>query len=101
MRCPVAHPAPKLEDVPESDVRTWLKTSRFDPRRLTTKAGVTIELAPEGLGTVFRVTRKGQEPEDLWKTSLENCHSLSLSPDETMAAFLCELNGLMVYAVPN
>ena len=96
----VAHPPPALQEVSGTEVGTWQKTARFDPHRLTTKTGVTIELAPEDLGTVFRVTSKGLEPEVLWKTSLESCHSLALSPDETLVAFLCELNGLVVFIVP-
>jgi hypothetical protein len=96
----VAHPNPELQDVSEADVRAWQNTTRFDPRQLVTSTGVTIELAPEGLGTLFRVTSKGLEPEVHWKTSLENCHSLSLSPDETLVAFLCELNGLVAFVVP-
>ena len=96
----IAHPPPALQDISETQVRTWEKTAASDPHRLTTKTGVTIELAPENLGTLFRVTSKGLEPEILWRTSLESCHSLALSPDETLVAFLCELNGLVVFAVP-
>ena len=96
----VAYPQPALQDVSETDVRTWQRSARFDLHKLTTKTGVTIELAPEDLGTVFRVTSKGLESEVLWKTSLENCHSLALSPDETLVAFLCERNGLVVFVVP-
>lgn len=96
----VAHPMPPLEDVPDADVRAWRKTNRSDPHRLTTRTGVLIALEPEGFGTTFRVTRPGSAPDVLWTTSLESCHSLSLSPDETMAAFLCERNGLVVFAVP-
>jgi hypothetical protein len=96
----VAYPNPALQDVSGTEVRTWQTSARFDAHRLTTKTGVTIELAPEGLGTVFRVTSKGLEPEVLWKTSLESCHSLALSPAETLVAFLCKLNGLVVFVVP-
>jgi hypothetical protein len=46
------------------------------------------------------VTSREREPEVLWTTGFENCHSLALSPDETLVAFLCELNGLVVFAVP-
>ena len=96
----VPYPEPTLQDVPEAEIRAWQKAARSDRHRLTTKTGVEIELAPEGFGTAFRVTSKGREPETLWKTSLESCHSLALSPDESLAAFLCEKNGLLVFAVP-
>ena len=96
----VPHPEPALKDIPETQVPAWRKAARSDRHRLTTKTGVEIELAPEGFGTAFRVTSKGGEPEILWTTSLESCHSLALSPDESLAAFLCEKNGLLVFAVP-
>jgi len=96
----VAYPPPTLQEVSGTDVRAWQTSARSDPHRLTTKTGVTIDLAPEGLGTVFRVTSKALEPEVLWKTALESCHSLALSPDETLAAFLCKRNGLVVFVVP-
>ena len=96
----VPDPAPALKDIPETEVRAWQKAARSERHRLTTKTGVEIELAPEGFGTAFRVTSKGREPEILWTTSLESCHSLALSPDESLAAFVCEKNGLLVFAVP-
>ena len=96
----VAHPPAELKEISGVQIGAWRKAANSDLHRLTTKTGVTIELAPEGLGTSFRVTRKGSEPDVLWKTGLESCHSLSLSPDETMAAFICEKNGLLVFAVP-
>ena len=91
-----ADPPPTLVSVPEAEIRAWQETARFDPRRITTRTGVTVELAQEELGTVFRITKKGSKPEVLWSTSLENCHSLALSQDEKLVAFICELNGLIV-----
>jgi hypothetical protein len=96
----IAHPPPALLDVPETELRAWRKTASSDRHAVTTKTDVTIELAPDNLGTLFRVTSKGLEPEIHWRTSLESCHSLALSPDEKLVAFLCEKNGLVVFAVP-
>jgi hypothetical protein len=61
--------------------------------------GVTVELAKEEIGTVFRITKKGSQPVILWRTALENCHSLALSPDDKLVAFICELNGLLVATI--
>ena len=96
----VPHPPAELANVSEAEIRKWQKSAHSGPRAVTTKTGVEIELAPEGLGTAFRVTSPRREPEVLWTTGLENCHSLALSPDESLAAFLCEKNGLVVFAVP-
>jgi hypothetical protein len=86
----------RLTAMTESEVRSWQKPARFDPRRVTTKDGTTVELEQVDLSTVFRITRNGEKPLVVWKTSLENCHSLSLSPDETLVAYICELNGVIV-----
>jgi hypothetical protein len=90
---------PTLVAVPEAEIGAWQENARFDPRRITTAAGTTVELAEEELGTVFRITKKGSKPEVLWRTSLENCHSLAVSPGEKLVAFICELNGLIVASV--
>jgi hypothetical protein len=95
----VADPPPTLVAIPETEIRAWQENARFDPRRITTRTGVTVELAQEELGTLFQVTKKGSKPAVLWKTSLENCHSLALSPDEKLVAFICELNGLIVASI--
>jgi hypothetical protein len=92
----VASPAPRLSNITAAEVGDWQKSAKFDPRRITTKNGMTVELEQVGLGTVFRTTKKGQKPAVFWKTSLENCHSLTLSPDETLVAYICELNGVVV-----
>ncbi len=92
----VVDPPASLAPIPESEVRAWRKSARYGARSVTTKTGTIVELEQAGLGTVFRMTRKGREPVVLWKTSLENCHGLALSPDETLVAFVCELNGVIL-----
>jgi hypothetical protein len=82
--------------VQESDVHEWQARGKGDPRRIVTSSGVSIELLPVDLGTRFLVSLAGQNPKVLWTTSLENCHSLALSPNERLVAFICELNGLLV-----
>lgn len=91
---PDSPPAPSA--ISEARVREWEKSGAYSPRRIATKAGTVVELQPEGLGTLFRIARKGRKPTTLWKTSLEACHSLSLSPDQSLVAFVCELNGVVV-----
>lgn len=92
----VPDPPPSPSAISEAQVREWEKSGAYAPRRIATKAGTVVELKPEGLGTLFRIARKGQKPTTLWTTSLEACHSLSLSPDQSLVAFVCELNGVVV-----
>ena len=89
-------PPPALAAISESQVREWEKSGTYAPRRIATKAGMIVELQQEGLGTLFSISRQGRKPTTLWKTSLEACHSLALSPDQSLVAFVCELNGVVV-----
>ncbi len=95
----VADPPPRLDPIPESEVRNWEKAAKAGPRHVETANGTSIELEEEGLGTVFRITSPGGRPRVLWKTSLENCHGLALSPNQSLVAFVCELNGVIVTAL--
>lgn len=92
----VPDPPPALAAISESLVREWEKSGTWAPRRIETKSGAVVELRQEGLGTLFRISKKGRQPTTLWETSLEACHSLALSPDQSLAAFVCELNGVVV-----
>ncbi len=64
---------------------------------MRTKGGTSVELHQEGMSTAFVITRTGAEPETLWTSGFENCHSLTLSPDERYVAFICEMNGVFAY----
>jgi hypothetical protein len=92
----VADPPPSLTEIAESKVREWEKSAHFAPRRVATKAGTVVELRQDGLGTLLVISRKDKKPVVLWKTSLENCHGLALSPDDSLVAYVCELNGVIV-----
>jgi hypothetical protein len=88
--------APPEESVSESVVRNWDKNLVSGARRVVMRNGTSIELRQEGLSTAFVVTRPGGTPDTIWKTSLENCHGLTLSPDERYVAYVCEMNGVIV-----
>jgi len=87
---------PTQVPAPAGEIQLWKRTSKWRPRRMVTRSGLTIELRETDLGTSLRLARRGKKPEVIWTTDLENCHSLALSPDERYVAFLCELNGLAV-----
>jgi hypothetical protein len=76
--------------------KKFYEITNYNPRLLTNSSGDKVELRLKNLSTSLIITRSNNEPEVLWKTALENCHSLSISPDENFVAFLCELNGLFV-----
>lgn len=80
----------------EATVRKWEKSARFEPRRIVTQDGTTIELRQEELGTAFVITKKGGQPETLWTSGMENCYGLALSPDNRSVAYVCERNGILV-----
>ena len=80
-----------------ANAETWFDATRFNPRKMETKSGVLIELAQEGFGVKFRITEPDSEPIELWESGMENCHSLTLSPDHSKVAFICEMNGIFVY----
>jgi len=98
-RIGVADPPPFLDAITESKVREWEKSSKDAPRRIATNAGTGVELRQDGPGTLFLISRKDQKPVVVWRTSLENCHGLALSPDEALVAYVCELSGVVVTAL--
>ena len=87
-----AHSELKAEELKE-----YKAVSKFNAREVTTKSGTKVELKETGsLSVSLVVTRPGQEPQTLWTSGGENCHSLVLSPDEKYVAYLCEMNGLLI-----
>ncbi len=92
----VLQPAPATSPIDEKTVRGWEKAGKYDPRKVQAGDGTVAELKQEELSTEFLITKKGAKPESQWKSGMENCHSLGLSPDEKYVAFICELNGVIV-----
>jgi hypothetical protein len=87
---------PPLSPVPATDARAWSESGKTDPLEVVTAAGTRVKIEAEDLGSRFVISRKGEKPETLWSTTLESCHGLSLSPDQRLVAFVCELNGVIV-----
>lgn len=79
------------------EAATWKAAANAAPRAINVGGGTKIELRQDGMSTAFVIETPGSDPETLWKSDFENCHSLSLSPDERLVAFICELNGVIVY----
>lgn len=91
----VASPPMAPKPVSENEVKRWDKSDRHGDRELVLPGGMKVELRQEELSTELRTT-SGGKTQTLWRTGLENCYSLSASPDGHMVAYICELNGLFV-----
>ncbi len=91
----VKHP-PNKESVAESVVRRWDKNLVSGDRRVVMRNGTSIELRQEGLSTALVLTRPDGTTDTIWKTNLESCHSLALSPEERYVAYVCEMNGVII-----
>lgn len=79
------------------EAAAWKAVANAAPRVINVGNGTQIELRQDGMSTAFVIETPGSAPKTLWKSDLENCHSLSLSPDQRLVAFICELNGVIVY----
>ncbi len=76
------------------------KVSKFNSRKVTTRNGTIIELREtENLSVSLIVTKRDNSSKLLWTSCGENSHSLVLSPNNKLVAYLCELNGLFVMNV--
>jgi hypothetical protein len=82
----------------KSEEKEFRKKLNYDPRIVTDSNGNKIELRLKGFSTSLVLT-KNNESELLWNSGMENCHSLSVSPNERYVAYLCELNGLFVMKI--
>ena len=83
------------------NIRTegYKMSNRFDPRKVTSKKGITVELRQKELSTLL-VTTSGGVEKTWWKSDLENSHSIAISPDDRYAAFISEQNGIVIMKLP-
>ena len=84
-----------IAEAPEAAM--WQEQAKFAPRSIKTASGTTVELRQNGLSTAFVITSPDTQAETLWTSEYENCHSLTLSPSEHYVAFICEMNGVLLY----
>lgn len=99
----VATPAGKPEYVPlPSQVRaTWKSATEEESTKLRNNMGTIIEFAQlkEG-GVALLVTPLNGTRKEIWRTNLEDCQGLVLSPDHHWVAFICGVHGAVVMKVP-
>lgn len=91
----IAEPS-DLKTISSDKAEEWQKHSAHSPRVLHLPTGECLRLKQKDLSTALEITDRGGQSRILWKTDLENCHTLSLSPDQHYISYICELNGLVV-----
>lgn len=83
-----------------TELKRFLAVSPFNAREVISKSGIRIQLKEAADFSVSLViTKPGKDPQIIWTSEGENCHSLTLSPDQKFVAYLCEMNGLMVMKI--
>ncbi|NBX53420.1 MAG: hypothetical protein EBT63_07230 [Proteobacteria bacterium] len=61
--------------------------------------GEKIQLIQKGFSTSLILTELDGQKKVLWKSEIESCHSLNLSPNKKYVAYICELNGLFIMKI--
>jgi hypothetical protein len=84
----------------DTEIQDWLKTSKMYPRELILASGTKIELKEVELSTALVITPRGGQPNTIWVTGGENCHSLTASPTGEYFAFISEMNGAVIMLAP-
>lgn len=79
----------------------WVSAEEEHSRKIRTNTGVRIEFAPlEDGALALRVSWPDGMARDLWRTRIEDCQGLVLSPDHRWVAYIGSLNGVIVMKVP-
>lgn len=86
-----------ISNASNEEIKAWQKTARMFPRRAVTSKFTLIELQQTGMEVSLVITKMGEKPVTVWTTDAEDCHSLTLSPDQSYVAFICEANGVVVF----
>jgi hypothetical protein len=86
---------PKLEPMVREEAAEWGKEALHGESDVTGRSGVKAEMQHHELSSSL-VVSQGTRSSVIWKSDLENCGELSLSPDSTYLAYICETNGVLV-----
>ncbi len=82
-----------------TEIRLWQQRTKMFPREIVLSNGTKVELKEADMGVALLVTPKDSKPETIWQTGLENCHSLTASPNGQFVAFLSELSGAVIMKI--
>lgn len=85
-----------MSDLTNQELTEFSSQSKNAGREVVTKDGKKIELKLQGFSSSLILTKNKLESKIMWSNDMENCHSLSLSPNEKYAAYICETSGLFL-----
>lgn len=89
-----------LDSVFNSDFdRIAIENDQTVHREVKTSKGIRYELQQTANLTTRFIRHKGKKSWVIWETGGDNCHSISLSPDEHFVSFISESNGVMIYCL--
>jgi hypothetical protein len=96
-RIGAADSKPKMQSVSGQEVDEWAKQNTHGDSKVVSKSGIKAEIqrSVEGVSASL-VVSQGARSTVIWKTILENCGALSISPNDKYLALICELNGVLV-----
>jgi hypothetical protein len=97
-RIGVVRSKPKLEALTREEAAEWAKLGQHGDRKVKGESGVRAEMQHHELSSSL-VVSQGSRSSVIWKSDLENCGALSLSPNTSYLAYICETNGVLVMDV--
>jgi hypothetical protein len=86
---------PTLEPMTGEKAAEWSKQVRHGDRNVTGKSGMRAEMRHHELSSSL-VVSQGKHSSEIWKSEMENCGALSLSPSGSYLAYICETTGVLV-----
>lgn len=88
-----------MSDLTDKELTQFNKFSKNGGRKITTSSGEKVELNLNGFSSSLVITKNNTQPTVLWSSAIENCHSLSLSPNQKYVAYICELSGVFLMKI--
>jgi hypothetical protein len=85
----------KLEPMNDDVAAEWSKQGQHGDSNVTAKSGARAEIQRHELSSSL-VVSQGKRRSIIWKSDLENCGALSISPSGSYLAYICERNGVLV-----
>lgn len=84
-----------LELMNANEAAGWAKIGQHGDKRVESYSGLKAEILDHDSSSMLAIS-KGALDSVIWKTNLENCGLLSLSPDGAYLAYECDRSGLFV-----
>jgi len=89
---------PDLEPMTSEEAAKWAKLGQHGDSEVKARSGVKAEMKHDELSSSLVISH-GSRSSVIWKSDLENCGALSLSPNGSYLAYICETNGVLVMDV--